>query len=142
MRPVEVRASGLTQERNEHCSHEDCRPRHPIATRGGARYVTPIIGVDLHKRSHTAVVLDAAEQIDSQVQVLADRRQLDRLMSWAQPWPQRIWAIENVHGLGKLLSQQLLRRGEQVVDVPTTLSYRTRQLSGQSGRKTDAHDAR
>lgn len=55
---------------------------------------------------------------------------------------QRVWAIENVHGLGKLLSQQLLRRGEQVVDVPTTPSHRTRQLSGQSGRKTDAHDAR
>ena len=103
---------------------------------------TTIIGVDPHKRSHTAVVLDAAEEIDSQVQVPADRRQVDRLLAWANPWPQRIWAIENVHGMGKLLSQQLLRRGEQVVDVPTTLSHRTRKLSGQSGRKTDAHDAR
>jgi len=44
--------------------------------------------------------------------------------------------------MGKLLSQQLLRRGEQVLDVPTTLSHRTRRLSGQSGRETDAHDAR
>ena len=101
-----------------------------------------VIGVDPHKRSHTAVVLDASEQIDSQVHVLAERRQVDRLLAWAKLWPQRIWAIENVYGMGKLLSQQLLRRGEQVVDVPTTLSYRTRKLSGQSGRKTDAHDAR
>jgi hypothetical protein len=36
------------------------------------------------------------------------------------------------HGLGILPpSQQLLREGEQVVDVPTTLSHRTRRLSGQ-----------
>jgi transposase len=101
-----------------------------------------VIGVDPHKRSHTAVVLDAAEEIAAQVHVLADRRQTDRLLAWANPWPQRIWAIENVHGMGKLLTQQLLRRGEQVVDVPTTLTHRTRRLSGQSGRKTDAHDAR
>lgn len=101
-----------------------------------------VIGVDPHKRSHTAVVLDAFEQIDSQLHVLANRRQVDRLVSWASPWPQRIWAIENVHGMGKLLAQQLLRHGEQVVDVPTTLSHRSRRLSGQSGRKTDAHDAR
>src|SRR5680860_1858432 len=72
-----------------------------------------VIGVDPHKRSHTAVVLDAAEQIDSQVHVLADRRQVDRLLAWANPWPQRIWAIESVYGMGKLLSQQLLRRGGQ-----------------------------
>ncbi len=87
---------------------------------------TTIIGVDPHKRSHTAVVLDTSELIDAQLLVPADRRQVDRLLAWANPWPQRIWAIENVHGVGKLLTQQLLRRGEQVVDVPTTLSHRTR----------------
>jgi transposase len=32
--------------------------------------------------------------------------------------------------------------GEQVVDVPASLSHRTRKLSGKSGRKTDEHDAR
>jgi len=46
---------------------------------------TTVIGVDDHERSHTAVVLDAAEQIDSHVQVAADRRQVDRLVSWAAP---------------------------------------------------------
>lgn len=101
-----------------------------------------VIGVDPHKRSHTAVVLDDDEEIAAQLRVAADRRQVDRLVSWADDWPERIWAIENANGLGRLLSQQLVLAGEQVVDVPASLSHRTRKLSGKSGRKTDEHDAR
>jgi len=101
-----------------------------------------VIGVDPHKRSHTAVVLDEDEEIAAQLRVAADRRQVERLVSWAKDWPERIWAVENVNGLGRLLSQQLVMAGEQVVDVPASLSFRTRKLSGKSGRKTDEHDAR
>jgi transposase len=50
--------------------------------------------------------------------------------------------VENCNGLGRLLAQQLVGHGETVVDVPATLSARTRRLSGHSGRKTDEHDAR
>jgi transposase len=103
---------------------------------------TTVIGIDPHKRSHTAVVLDEDEEIAAQLRVAADRRQLDRLLAWASDWPERIWAVENVNGLGRLLAQQLVLAGEQVVDVPASLSHRTRKLSGKSGRKTDEHDAR
>jgi transposase len=95
-----------------------------------------IIGVDPHKRSHTAVVLDADEAIAAQLRTSADRRQTDRLLAWADQWPERIWAVENTNGLGRLLAQQLVRHGESVVDVPATLTARTRRLSGHSGRKT------
>jgi transposase len=101
-----------------------------------------VIGVDPHKRSHTAVMLDDNEEIEAQLRVVADRRQVDRLLSWAGDWPERIWAVENANGLGRLLSQQLVMAGEQVVDVPASLSHRTRKLSGKSARKTDEHDAR
>ena len=101
-----------------------------------------VIGIDPHKRSHTAVVLDDNEEIAAQLRVSADRRQVERLVAWADDWPERIWAVENVNGLGRLLSQQLVMAGEQVVDVPASLSHRTRRLSGKSGRKTDEHDAR
>jgi hypothetical protein len=101
-----------------------------------------VIGVDPHKRSHTAVVLDEHEEIAAQLRVAADRRQLERLLGWASDWPERIWAVENVNGLGRLLSQQLVLAGERVVDVPASLAHRTRKLSGKSGRKTDEHDAR
>lgn len=101
-----------------------------------------VIGVDPHKKSHTAVVVDEDDEILADLRVAADRRQIERLLAWAGRWPQRLWAIENVNGLGQLLAQQLLARGETVVDVPASLAHRTRRLSGHSGRKTDAGDAR
>jgi transposase len=103
---------------------------------------TTVIGVDPHKRSHTAVVLDEHEEIEARLRLAADRRQLERLLGWADAWTPRVWAIENANGLGRLLAQQLVGAGEQVVDVPASLAHRTRKLSGKSGRKTDEHDAR
>jgi hypothetical protein len=92
-----------------------------------------IIGVDPHKRSHTAVVLDEAEQIAAKLRVDAGAGQVDALLVWA-PGGERVWAIANVNGLGHLLARQLLTRGEVVIDVPATLSSHARKLSGQSAQ--------
>lgn len=100
-----------------------------------------IIGIDPHKRSHTAVVLDNSEHIASEIRVTAGSQQVDQLLAWAPRVP-RVWAVENANGLGRLVSRQLAARGEQVVDVPAALAARARKLSGHSGRKTDAFDAR
>ncbi len=93
-----------------------------------------VIGVDPHKRSHTAVVLDDCEQVASEIRVTASGGQVEELLAWA-PAGQRVWAIENANGLGRLLAQQMVARGEVVVDVPAALACRTRKLSGNSGRK-------
>ncbi|MEX2503856.1 MAG: IS110 family transposase [Egicoccus sp.] len=103
--------------------------------------MTVMIGIDPHKRSHTAVALDEHDKVLGQLRVNADAEQIARLLTWAEGWPARIWAIENANGLGWLLSRQLLAAGEQVRDVPAALSAQVRKLSG-SGHKTDAHDAR
>jgi transposase len=103
--------------------------------------MTVMIGIDPHKRSHTAVALDEHDAMLDQLRLDADPRQIARLLGWAAGWPERIWAIENANGLGWLLSRQLLEAGEQVRDVPASLSAQVRKLSG-SGHKTDAHDAR
>ncbi len=103
--------------------------------------MTVMIGIDPHKRSHTAVALGERDEVLDQIRVVADRRQLERLLGWAQGWPDRVWAIENANGLGWLLSRQLVDAGQQVRDVPAALSAQVRKLSG-SGHKTDAHDAR
>lgn len=100
-----------------------------------------MIGIDPHKRSHTAVALNGSEEVLGQLRVTADRGQVPRLLAFATPWPDRVWAVENANGLGRLLSRQLLAAGETVVDVPAKLSARVRALSG-AGHKTDAHDAR
>lgn len=100
-----------------------------------------IIGIDPHKGSHTAVAIDADGQVVTTVRVTSSRRQVDRLLAFAAGWPRRVWAVEGAAGVGRLLAQQLVARGERVLDVPPSLSTRVRVLSGRSGRKTDAHDA-
>ena len=40
--------------------------------------------------------------------------------SWAECFEKRTWAIESAGGLGYLLAQQLVARGEEVLDVPAT----------------------
>jgi transposase len=53
--------------------------------------------------------------------VPSDRRQVPRLLAWAETLDaERLWAVESANGLGRLLSQQLVAAGEQVVDVPAT----------------------
>jgi hypothetical protein len=73
--------------------------------------------------------------------VRADRRQLERLLSFASPFGERTWAIESAGGLGFLLAQQLVAAGEAVVDVPPTLAARVRLLGSGRGSKNDPNDA-
>ena len=56
-------------------------------------------------------------------------------------WPQRCWAVEGAHGIGRALAQRLVGDGEQVVDVPAKLAARVRVLSVGHGRKSDPDDA-
>lgn len=101
-----------------------------------------IIGIDPHKGSHTAAVIDRDEQLVGEMSVQADRRQRDRLLAWAAPFEPRLWAVEGATGHGALLAQQLVASGETVVDVPSALSARARLLDAGRKDKTDAHDAR
>lgn len=71
----------------------------------------------------------------------ATKRQLGQLLSWAERFPERTWAIESVGGLGYLLAHQLLERGEVVLDVPATLASRVRVLGSGRSNKNDVNDA-
>ena len=101
-----------------------------------------IIGIDPHKLLHAACVIDRTEVELAELQVRAGPRQLAELLAWAAPFECRTWAIESAGGLGYLLAQQLVARGEHVVDVPATLSSRTRLLGSGRSNKNDANDAR
>lgn len=101
-----------------------------------------IIGVDPHKATHTAVAIDRDEVVLARLQVPAERRQVHRLLAWAEPLGcERTWAIESANGLGRLLAQQLLAAGERVVDVPPTLAARVRLLGPAKASKNDPNDA-
>jgi transposase len=101
-----------------------------------------VIGVDPHKRQHTAAALErlTQRQCDS-LAIEANLAGYRRLLAWAKQWPERTWAVENARGLGRHLAQWLLARGETVVDVPATATRRVRELSRGGRRKNDVIDA-
>jgi transposase len=101
-----------------------------------------MIGVDPHKASHTAVALDESEQPLGELRVRSAGNQIERLLEWAAPFTERVWAVEGVGGLGCLLAQQLVAVGERVVDVPPKLAARVRLLATGDSNKNDPNDAR
>jgi transposase len=108
----------------------------------GALMSAVLIGIDPHKASHTAVALDGQEVVLGQLRVRACAMQAEQLMTWAQRWPERSWAIEGALGLGYLLAQELAAAGERVVDVQPKLAARIRLLNTKAVNKNDPNDAR
>lgn len=103
--------------------------------------MTVMIGIDPHKRTHTAVAIGDRDRTLDQLRVVADRRQIPKLLAWADQFDDRSWAVEGAGGLGRLVAVGLVSAGEEVVDVPAVLSARVRALGG-TPHKTDEHDAR
>lgn len=103
-----------------------------------------MIGIDPHKRSHTAVAIDTTERVLGERLVHATGSQVPELLEWAKRLDggERVWAIESAGGLGYLLAQQLLAAGEHVVDIPATLASRVRLLGSGRSEKNDPNDAR
>jgi transposase len=101
-----------------------------------------MIGVDPHKGSHTAVVIDQAEMALGEVRVRASASQVQQLLEWAAAWAERTWAVEGAGGLGHLLAQQLVAAGERVLDVQPKLAARVRLLAAGDVNKNDPNDAR
>lgn len=103
--------------------------------------MTIIIGIDPHKATHTAVAIDESEAPLAEFRLDADRCQTQRLLAWAAPFDDRAWAVESADGLGKLLAQQLVAEGEDVIDVPPTLAAKVRLLGSTKTSKNDPNDA-
>jgi transposase len=106
------------------------------------RSIVIIIGVDPHKRTHTASALDAAtHSVVATLQIDASMAGYRQLLRWSARFAQRRWAVENARGLGRHLAQWLTARGEAVTDVPSTATARVRELSRGGRRKNDVIDA-
>ncbi|WP_345125390.1 IS110 family transposase [Streptomyces chiangmaiensis] len=88
-----------------------------------------IIGIDPHKSSHTAVAVAATGHRIGQRRFVVNSGTFGRLLHWCAQWPGRRFAVEGAGGLGRSLAQQLAAAGEDVVDVPSTLSARARLLA-------------
>jgi hypothetical protein len=52
-----------------------------------------VLGADLHKRSHTIVVIDATgRQLAEKMIAATDAGHLE-LRRWASQWPERMWGL-------------------------------------------------
>src|ERR1019366_3565455 len=136
-----VSCCDVARKRREHILHQECPSRLPFHPMRGTFFMQVLIGVDPHKGSHTAVAIDGDEVQLGQVKVRATKAQCGQLLGWANQFEQRRWAIEAASGLGYLVAQQLVAAGEDVVDVPPTLSARVRVLGSGNSGKNDPNDA-
>jgi len=101
-----------------------------------------MIGIDPHKGSHTAVVVNQDEVVIDEIRVKATANQLVELQTWASGHQDRRWAVESARGMGYLLAQQLVGAGERVIDVPAMMASRVRVLGSGKSQKNDPNDAR
>jgi transposase len=101
-----------------------------------------MLGVDVHKDSHTAAAVDeVGRELDVRTVRATDagHRQLVR---WARThWPQeRTWAVEDCRHVSTRLERALLAAGEKVVRVPPKLMAGARDGARTRG-KSDPIDA-
>jgi transposase len=101
-----------------------------------------VIGIDAHKRSHTAVAVDGGTgQQLAETTVEADDFGHQKLLVWATKLdPERRWAIEDCRNVSRRLEASLLRAGELVARVPPKMMAKARDAARTFG-KSDPIDA-
>jgi transposase len=101
-----------------------------------------VVGVDCHKKTHTAVALDRATGVKlGELTVPARDRGHERLLQWAGSMcEERSFALEDCRHVSGRLERHLLISGEGVLRVPPKLMGRARRSSRSRG-KSDPIDA-
>lgn len=99
-----------------------------------------VLGADLHKRSHTVVVIDEMGRKLGEKTVSATAEGHLELRRWAAQWPERRWGLEDCRHLSRRLEADLVRVGEAVVRVPPKLMAGARRSTREPG-KSDPIDA-
>jgi transposase len=99
-----------------------------------------VIGIDSHKRTHTAVAVDGNGRRLAETTVAATGDGHLELVRWAGRFGPRRYALEDTRHLSRRLSTDLLRAGEAVAWVPTRLMAESRRHGREPG-KSDPIDA-
>lgn len=101
-----------------------------------------VLGIDVHKDTHTAVAVDqVGRQVGQRTVRAVDRGHAD-LVRWARRRHpgERVWAVEDCRHVSTRLERALLAAGERVVRVPPKLMAGSRQSARTRG-KSDPIDA-
>jgi transposase len=101
-----------------------------------------VVGADVHKRTHTFVVVDeVGRKLGEKVVAATNGGHVEAVM-WVRErfGVQVVWAIEDCRHLSARLERDLLTAGQQVVRVPPKLMAQTR-ASARTRGKSDPIDA-
>jgi transposase len=101
-----------------------------------------VVGADVHKRTHTFVVVDeVGRKLGEKVVAATNGGDVEAVM-WVRErfGVQVVWAIEDCRHLSARLERDLLTAGQQVVRVPPKLMAQTR-ASARTRGKSDPIDA-
>jgi transposase len=101
-----------------------------------------IVGIDAHKRTHTAVAIDEAGRKLGEKTTNATTTDANlELVRWADGFgPERSFAVEDCRHLSRRLEADLLAAGEELVRVPPKLMAHARDAARTYG-KSDPIDA-
>src|SRR5919197_2133524 len=101
-----------------------------------------VVGIDPHKRTHTAVAVSRATgEHRGELTVDARERGHGELLRWARELgPERLFALEDCRHVSGALERFLIARGERVVRVAPKLMGQNRRSSRSHG-KSDSIDA-
>jgi transposase len=101
-----------------------------------------VIGVDIHKRSHTLVAVNSATGVQAGQATIpaSDAGHADALRFARRLSDQVVWALEDCRHVSGRLERALIAAGEQVIRVWPTLMGASRKGERQSG-KSDPIDA-
>jgi len=100
-----------------------------------------VVGVDAHKRTPTAVVVDGLGRQVGQRTVKALTADHLELLRWAERLgAERLWAVEDCRHVSRRLERDLLVAGERIVRVPPQLMAGARRQVRAAG-KSDPIDA-
>lgn len=99
-----------------------------------------VIGIDSHKRTHTAVAVDGNGRKLAEMTVAATGPGHLELVRWAGRFVDRVFASEDCRHLSRRMASDLLRAGERVVRVSPRLMAGSRRHGREQG-KSDPIDA-
>jgi transposase len=101
-----------------------------------------IVGIDAHKRTHTAVAIDEAGRKLGERRTTSTTTEADlELLRWADGFgAQRRFAVEDCRHLSRRLEADLLAAGQELVRVPPKLMAHARDAARTYG-KSDPIDA-
>ena len=103
------------------------------------------VGIDLHKETHTAVMIDCYNQKLGEITFPNRPADFPKLVAKVKKCNTDgktiVFGLENAYGYGRPLAVWLIDKGDFVKDVNTAISHRQAKHRGAMYRKSDSDDA-